>query len=50
MADTIAATLSDEQIETLLAILGELRDALDDVPAELPDPKPRRRPARLDRS
>lgn len=42
-------TLTDEQQQTLLDLLGEVRRAVDELPAALPAPKPRRRPDRLTR-
>ncbi len=48
-AGAITATLTDDQLRTILSLLGELRGALGDLPEDLPEPEARRRPARLTR-
>ena len=48
-AGAITTALTDDQLVTLLSLLGELRSALGDVPADLPEPEARRRPGHLTR-
>lgn len=49
MADAIAATLTDDELGTVLSLLGRLRGALADVQPDLPEPQARRRPEHLTR-
>lgn len=49
MADAIAATLTDDELATVVSLLGQFRTALGDVPADLPEPQARRRPEHLTR-
>jgi DNA-binding MarR family transcriptional regulator len=48
-ADLLFAQLDDAQQRVLLDALDAVRQAATDLPADLPDPNPRRRPARLTR-
>jgi DNA-binding MarR family transcriptional regulator len=47
--DFLMAGLDDTQCQRLLDALAIVRDALAEMPADLPDPKARRRPERLTR-
>lgn len=49
-ADLLVAALDDAQQRALLDALALVREAIDQLPADLPDPAARRRPARLTRT
>ena len=49
VAASVFAPLDDRGKQALLDALGEVRAAIAELPAELPDPAPRRRPERLRR-